>query len=104
MYIINMGGRESSLKLIFYLSVDGMTITNADPAEIEVFLKLKRPKCRRCGAEVRWGDLGYLGIWRRREVYYCSKCVGELYEKIYAAVEYITGSCIYSDEIKGCRY
>lgn len=81
-----MGVRGSRPKLIFYLSAAGEVITNGDETEVKIFLKLKRPRCRSCGAAVGPENVGYLGVYGRRTVAYCSTCVEDMLRRIMWAV------------------
>ncbi|AEA12223.1 hypothetical protein TUZN_0733 [Thermoproteus uzoniensis 768-20] len=86
-----MGVGESRPKLIFYISAGGETMTNADEAEVKIFLKLKRPRCRSCGSAVGPDNVGYLGIYRGVVSAYCSKCVEAMLSEVEAALALLMG-------------
>nr|KJR73034.1 MAG: hypothetical protein TU35_08235 [Thermoproteus sp. AZ2] len=83
-----MGLRESRPKLIFYFSAPGFVKYNADLEELKIYLKLKKPRCRRCGAEIaELGELGYAGVFGRRSSFYCSRCIRDMYHEVYSALK-----------------
>lgn len=86
-----MGEREGRPKLIFFLSAAGEVITNADEKEVEIFLKLKKLRCRSCGVRVGPGNVGYLGIYRGRAMAYCADCVEAMYLEIATTLALLMG-------------
>lgn len=81
---------EGRPKLIFFLSVAGEIITNADRSEVEIFVKLKKPRCKSCGARLGPENVGYLGIYKGRVVAYCAECVEEMYAEIATTLALLT--------------
>lgn len=82
--------REGRSKLIFFLSAAGEVVTNADRAEVEIFVKLKKPKCKSCGALIGPENVGYLGIYKGKTTAYCAKCVEEMYAEIATTLALLT--------------
>ncbi|MFP3213225.1 MAG: hypothetical protein RXQ02_08180 [Thermoproteus sp.] len=87
--VMRPGG--SRPKLIFYISAGGETVTNADVAEVRIFLKLRRPRCRSCGSVVGPDNVGYLGVYRGVAAAYCSRCVEAMLAEIEAALALLMG-------------
>lgn len=85
-----MGERGSRLKLFYYLSVDGRVLANVDRTEVEIFLKIRKLKCSRCGVDINSENLGYLGVYKRRALAYCSSCIEEKYREILAALDILS--------------
>lgn len=83
-----MGLREGRPKLIFYFSAPGLVEYNADLKQLKIYLKLKKPRCRQCGVEIaELDELGYAGVFGRRSLFYCSRCIRDMYYGLYSALK-----------------